>query len=311
MSKLVSIIVLTYRKFDNLERNLASIKMQDHDHYEVIIQDDGSPNFDRTAVEALVEKIGLENVKIETNPENLGTVKNYNRAIRRSSGEIIMPLSQDDVFIDERVVSDVAAFFEETGCLLCTAKWKGADSGRVWPSETDCRLLERGDPSELFGRLFTFGRICSGCTMYFAREIFEKIGLFDEEFCLCEDIPFLLKALVEGVAIAFLNRITILYGEGGVSKWVGKPPPQTIRDVRLRYEKLILPNLSLIKSKRVRRRAQFTYMVMYGHKGTADMLLRSIGYLDVILIGGLGIVLSTVKKYDGIEYQLLSGRLFR
>ena len=39
----ISIVVLTYRNFTNIQNNIKSIAKQTYKDYEVIIQDDGSP----------------------------------------------------------------------------------------------------------------------------------------------------------------------------------------------------------------------------------------------------------------------------
>lgn len=52
-TELVSVIVLTYRKFDLLEENLNSIYMQDYPNIEIIIGDDGSDNFDYDMINRL------------------------------------------------------------------------------------------------------------------------------------------------------------------------------------------------------------------------------------------------------------------
>ena len=44
---LATVVVLTYKQFDNLQRNLNSIFIQTYDNIEIIISDDGSQNFQK------------------------------------------------------------------------------------------------------------------------------------------------------------------------------------------------------------------------------------------------------------------------
>ena len=68
----VSVIVLTYNNFKNIEENLKSISDQDFDDYEVIISDDGSENFDGKRIERVIQKYGIVNYKILHNKRNIG-----------------------------------------------------------------------------------------------------------------------------------------------------------------------------------------------------------------------------------------------
>ena len=71
-SPLVTIVVLTYHKFDRIKNNLESIAKQEYPHIEVLIQDDGSSNFDRDYLEGLCNAtLGHRKWRVHQNEQNL------------------------------------------------------------------------------------------------------------------------------------------------------------------------------------------------------------------------------------------------
>ena len=56
MEKLVSVVILTYKNFGGIEKNLNSIFEQDYPNIEIIISDDCSGNFDSNYIENLLKK---------------------------------------------------------------------------------------------------------------------------------------------------------------------------------------------------------------------------------------------------------------
>ena len=61
------------------------------------------------------------------------------------------------------------------------------------------------------------GNIMSGASTYYKKEVFEKIGYFDEQYKLLEDYPFYLKDLRMKNQIKFININTIKYSLDGIS----------------------------------------------------------------------------------------------
>ena len=166
---LVSVIVLTYKKFDNIEENLSSILEQDYSNMEIIIQDDGSPNFPLQRIEDFFMAHNISVYKIEHNEINLGTVRNYNHAMDISNGEIIIPLSQDDRFYDSHCVSDIVGFFQNSNYCICTAQRVGSNSGIVFPSNTQSDILKENNLDHLIFCLFIQNFI-SGSVLYFRKK---------------------------------------------------------------------------------------------------------------------------------------------
>jgi glycosyltransferase involved in cell wall biosynthesis len=53
---LVTVNMLTYKKLDYLEAALNSVFVQDYQNIEIIISDDGSPNFYKEYIENIINK---------------------------------------------------------------------------------------------------------------------------------------------------------------------------------------------------------------------------------------------------------------
>ncbi|MGN8738916.1 glycosyltransferase family 2 protein [Bilifractor sp. HCP3S3_D3] len=235
----LTVITLTYNKFDNLAHTLASIENQIFkDQIEVIISDDGSPNYCKENMLEIINQFPTLNIILIHHDNNVGTVKNFNNAIKIASGEIIIPLSQDDCFANNNVLQDINDFFEHhIDYGICTTKRKGQYSNAIVPSSRDCELLEKNDSILLFREMCE--NIIFGACIYYKKSFLEKMNYFDETYRLMEDHPFVLKSLLMGYKIGFINNVSIVYGENGASAG-GKSPQLIADDDRLRSN-VILP----------------------------------------------------------------------
>lgn len=216
--KKVSVIVLTYKNFDKLEKNLNSIFIQNYPNIELIISDDGSENFDINDVKKIFERSrnNIVNKIIIIHKENLGIVKNFNEAIKKSSGEIIISLAGDDEFYDENVVENIVNSFGEN-LIVTGIREVYSEQGLLIgekPNELERKRLER---KELYKFLIYNGNIISGASTYYKKKIFEKYGYFDEKFKLLEDLPFYCMLLRNNEKIKFINKKVIKYNMGGIS----------------------------------------------------------------------------------------------
>jgi GT2 family glycosyltransferase len=216
----VSIITLTYKNWRLLDSAINSVKLQIIEKkYEVeyFIVDDGTEDFDQTQVQNNLINFPYKN-DIFINHKNIGTVKSFNNAILRTSGELIIPLSADDEFYDGNVVSDIITYFENTNHLIITGIRIPITLGKElegFPLIRDRHFFS--DKGALLNRIALKGNIISGASTYYHREIFDRIGLFDESYHLLEDFPFYLKALKNDIDIGLFKRRTIRCGMQGIS----------------------------------------------------------------------------------------------
>ena len=278
----VTVVVLTYYKFDGIKNNLESLAKQDYTDFEVIVQDDGSPNFDRAYLEELAaDTLGEIPWTVHQNEKNMGTVRSFNTAVNMAKGDYVFPLSQDDCFYEETAIRHIVEYMEShPECVACTSRRVGETSGRMYPEEADIQMLQRWDVKELFPRV-AYENFISGSTIYYRKSFLESRGGFDTDFLLVEDFPFAVSMVLENHRIGFLDEITITYGEDGVSN--GKPSEKILVDRQKLYEKFILPNMEQVDSKWLKSYVKYQYCAIALRHDTPKRILHYIGSWQVIV----------------------------
>ncbi len=261
---MVSVIVLTYNNFDNIEANIRSIQCQDYDNIEIIIHDDCSDSFPKEKIIQLLSQKETKNgYQIEQNAVNQGTVKNYNNAIKIAKGDIIVPLAQDDRFLDNSCVSTIVNHFVKTDCWVCTGNRIGESSKKRNPNKSDALVLSSGIDNRILMITMTHN-IISGSVMYINKKKFVDAWtpLFDENYFLLEDYPFVYKCLKNNIHIDYINKDMIIYGEKGVAGSDAGVSTRVLKDEITLFENEILPSLGLINSKTVKKYIQYNYLKM-------------------------------------------------
>lgn len=290
---------------DYLKGTINSVLNQDYNNIEIIISDDSSEDFDYNSIKKLFSKasVNLRKLIIHSNCENLGTVKNFNNAIKMSNGNLIIPLSCGDEFENNSIISLIKSFFNENSYLVCTGKRRLVDEFgnkiSVLPSKKDISILVSGK-SKLEKRMYMGNFIYGACT-YYRRDVFDKYGLFDEEFKLLEDYPFYLKILHYGESIGLINEITIRYRIGGVSS--GKKHPLLIEDDKRVYEKILFPmkyKLGYVTYRRLR----FIYYRKYFKENKRISRVAVIKYIDIAFLNVMIKIIMKIKDIINIDMHI-------
>lgn len=87
-----SFCLATYRRPELLEKTLKSIQAQTMPDFEVIVSDNDPDGSSRIVVESLQDS----RFRYFCNSENLGMVKNFNKALERAEGEFVVMITDDD-----------------------------------------------------------------------------------------------------------------------------------------------------------------------------------------------------------------------
>ena len=180
----VSAIIPTYNNPAMLVRAVESVLAQDYRDYELIIIDDGSRPQTREALEPYMDRIRY------IHQENAGPSAARNHGIRESGGEFVAFLDSDDLWLPEKLSTQVAFMdaHPEFGLTY---------HGLEYFTEEGVVNLPAGDKpaGDVLARLFK--RIFLVPTSVMCRhECFEKAGYFPEDMRLAEDYDFFLRMAV-------------------------------------------------------------------------------------------------------------------
>ncbi len=113
---MISVALCTYNGEKYIEEQLNSILYQTLPVDEIVICDDGS--IDNT-LEILNQYRNKDaRIKVFSNIKNLGLVKNFEKAIRLTSGDFIFLSDQDDVWKEDKVEVMINFFQKKPDCLM-------------------------------------------------------------------------------------------------------------------------------------------------------------------------------------------------
>ncbi|MBQ6564374.1 MAG: glycosyltransferase [Clostridia bacterium] len=217
---LISFIIPIYRNFEGVYDTLKSVFLQDYPQIEIILSDDGSPNYERE-IPRLREYAeshrtdAIQRIVYHHLPENQGTVRNANEAYHLAEGEYIKDLSPEDILVGSDALTKYVRFLENSGQLICFCRQEGiTESGKVVKhlasSAEDYETLRQMSPVELQERLFA--RNCLPGPAWFAKkELFERYGYYLPVTRLIEDYPYWLHLCKEQVPIGFMDDVLIRY----------------------------------------------------------------------------------------------------
>lgn len=213
MRPLVSVIIPFYN-CPYVDQAVRSVLAQSYSPVEIIVVDDGSTQF-QERLDPYRSRI------IYLGKANGGTASALNHGIRHASGQYIAWLSSDDLFYPDKINNQVCFMLEQ----------------QVYISHTNFDYIDlhsnitRHGVAPLFANLkefYTFfltANPVNGCTVMFRKELFERLGLFDESLPYTHDVDFWYRAIVNGYTFPFLNQSLVGY------RWHGGMGTLRYRDV--------------------------------------------------------------------------------
>ena len=98
----ISVAMCTYNGAEFLPAQLESIVTQSRRPDEIVICDDGSTDETRILLEKFAKESSIP-VSLKFNQQNLGSIKNFEQAIRSCTGDIIVLSDQDDVWRSDKL----------------------------------------------------------------------------------------------------------------------------------------------------------------------------------------------------------------
>ena len=199
----ISVALCTFNGEEYLENQLTSILNQTCPVDEIIICDDNSTDNTISIVNSYIEE-GIENIILIQNKENIGTIKNFEKAIDKCTGDIIFLSDQDDLWLPNKVKSTIRILKNNDFVV------------------TDCKLIDenenviaqsfyenRNNKKSLIGNLLKFGYL--GCCFAFRKEILQKALPFPPIHKYCTHDNWLMLVAISYYRYCISDKKMILY----------------------------------------------------------------------------------------------------
>jgi glycosyltransferase involved in cell wall biosynthesis len=179
---LVSVVIPTYNRAWCLAEAVDSVLAQELRGFELIVVDDGSTDDTPRLLEGYGEAIRT------LRRENHGVSAARNAGIAAARGDLIAFLDSDDLWLPGKLRRQVEFFTSHPKALICQTEELWVKNGRrVNPGK---RHRKRG------GMIFEPSLdlcLVSPSAVMVRRELFERVGLFDESLPACEDYDLWLR----------------------------------------------------------------------------------------------------------------------
>lgn len=208
------IAMCTYNGEEFLKEQLESIAAQTRPPDELIICDDCSSNRTKVLLEEFSEAASFP-VKLYFNQENLGYIKNFEKAISLCHGDIIALSDQDDKWHSNKL-EIIEKGFDDPNIGLVFSNGRiidenGTATGQtIWQAARFSKDLQNKFQSDKAHEVLCTRLIVSGCTMAFRRSLWPYIKPLPTETLFFHDswialmISLLAKSLpVEGALIDY------------------------------------------------------------------------------------------------------------
>ena len=199
----LSIITISYNSENSISETFNSVKTQLIDNYEYLLIDGGSN--DRTLT---IAKEQDHISKIVSEPDK-GIYDALNKGIKNSTGEIIGFLNSDDTFYDENSLKYIVeAFDKNTDCVFGDLIYTDINENikRVWKG----LVFKKG--------AFKKGWMPAHPTFYCRRNIYEKLGLYDDSFKIAGDFELMLRFLEKhNIRSKYIPKTLVNMKVGGAS----------------------------------------------------------------------------------------------
>jgi glycosyltransferase involved in cell wall biosynthesis len=197
---LVSVIIPTFNRAAFIERCVNSVINQTYPSIEIIVIDDGST--DQT-VDILKQ---FPKVKVIFQ-ENLGVSCARNIGIKNSNGEFVALLDSDDEWLPEKIAKQINLLNKNPSLM-----WVHSNEEWIRDGQRVKQLNKhKKGGGDQFIRSLDLCVISPSCCIL-KRSLFDKHGLFNEDYTVCEDYDLWLR-LGSIYEIGFIDEVlTIKYG---------------------------------------------------------------------------------------------------
>ncbi len=215
--KKIAIITLTYNKLEEATKPfLESLyKFTDEENFDLILVENGSKDGTREYLEEF--KNTKSNVTLIVNDENLGYSKGNNQGLREvlNKDYDYIGLLNNDILFTPNWLFDTLKIFDlnpEIGMISPRIQKKCNFNSKNYLEHYKKYLSKfKGDYKQVLEPLF--------CCVLIKKEVFDKIGLFDENFtpAFFEDNDLSFRAMYQGYLLVYSNSTFVFHNHSTTS----------------------------------------------------------------------------------------------
>lgn len=240
----ISIITATFNRAHVLGNAIQSVQEQTFANVEHVIQDGGSTD----GTLDLIRNLCGDNAVVESGADE-GIYDALNKAIARTSGDIIGVMHSDDIFASSRVLSLIANRFENPD-----VDGVFGDLDYVSSSQPNRIVRHWRSGSYQHSKLYR-GWMPPHPTLFLRRSVLERLGAYDTTYKISGDYEAILRWLTRGgIRLAYIPEVLVKMRVGGESnrsiKHIFLKSKEDYRAIRLHkvggFGTLLLKNFSKV-----------------------------------------------------------------
>lgn len=196
----VSIITVVYNGAKTIEQTIKSVLSQKYPNIEYIIVDGMSND----GTKEIINKY-RKNVDCFISEEDKGIYDAMNKGIKHSTGDIIGFINSDDWYALDVVEKVVQTFLREEVDVVYGEVKMVHFGGHM-------SLVKNGTLEDIIFRM-----VIPHPTAFVKRQIFEKIGLYNQKYRIAADYDLFLRMYLNGIRMKQIKQVLAYVREGGVS----------------------------------------------------------------------------------------------
>jgi glycosyltransferase involved in cell wall biosynthesis len=205
---LVSVVIPVYNGANYLASAIESALEQTYPNTEILVIDDGSRDDGATA--AVAASFGA---RISYHrKENGGVSSALNRGLELMRGDYFAWLSHDDRFLREKLAHQVAYLGAHREVEALASGLEVIDANGQVTSSYSC-----GKPKMLRNGREVMDHWVYGCSLVIHKNVFQRIGGFNETNRTVQDLEMWLKMVYEGIPITMLPAVLCQWRHHGES----------------------------------------------------------------------------------------------
>lgn len=199
---LISIITTVYNGEKYIESTILSIINQSYKNIEYIIIDGGSKDGTLDIIKKYQDKIAYW----KSEPDN-GIYDAFNKGIKIAKGQLIGIIGADDWLEKDAIIKIAKCYKDFTVIYGDVRYWDQGTKGRKTNSN-HIRMRE--------------GMTVAHPTVFVPKSIYEKYGLFNQQFMIAGDYDFVLRLFVNKISFYKINEVLVNMRKGGISdkRWL-------------------------------------------------------------------------------------------